>query len=156
MPKMKASNPIIPTTYNEQRSWDVAVLDEYRAHHGRLGGLSPLLEGSPIFLLTTKGQQSGKDYTVPLCYVEDDDRVVVLASRGGTDTHPLWYFNALADPKVTIEKYGETYRARATVIDEGPERDRLFRLLVAAIPQLGEYSKMTTRAIPIVAFTRSS
>jgi deazaflavin-dependent oxidoreductase (nitroreductase family) len=153
---MKPSNAIIPPTYNEQRGWDVAVMNEYRAHDGQLGGLSPQLEGSPIFILTTTGRKSGNEYSAPLCYVEDDDRVVVLASRGGTDSHPAWYYNILADPDVTIEKYGETYRARAEVIDDGAERDRLYALLVAAIPMLGEYSKMTSRTIPIVAFARTS
>ena len=58
----------------------------YRVSGGRLGGKFP--SGAPILLLTTIGRKSGKARTLPLLYLEDGERLVIVASKGGHDHHP--------------------------------------------------------------------
>jgi len=76
-----------------------------------------------------------------------------LASMGGADRHPPWYYNVAANPVCTVEWQGETFTARA-VIHSGVERDRLFAGVVRIMPVFGEYETRTDRVMPVVEFIR--
>jgi len=115
---------------------------------GRVRGLSRLL------LLTTTGARTGEPRVRPLNYSTDGDRVVVIASKGGSPTHPSRYLNLVARPEVTIELGTETYRARAYSAQE-PERTRLFDQQAALMPFFDGYRKrVLARGIPVVVFER--
>src|SRR5437870_4649907 len=73
----------------------------YRISGGRLGGRFP--NGAPVLLLTTIGRKSGQPQTAPLLYLKDEDRYVVVASKGGMADHPLWFKNLEANPQVDVE-----------------------------------------------------
>lgn len=53
-------------------SFNQAVIEEFRANAGRVGGP---FEGSELILLTTTGARSGKPHTVPLGFVREDDEL---------------------------------------------------------------------------------
>ena len=130
--------------------WNTKVIDEFRSNEGRVGGP---FEGSPLLLLTTAGRRSGEPRTNPVMYLADGDRLLVFASKGGAPTHPDWYHNLLADPRVTAEVGTESYPAHAVVL-EGEERDRLFAEQARRYPGFAEYQQNTTRIIPVVALVR--
>src|SRR5690349_16137944 len=94
------------------------VIAEYRANGGVVSGP---LGGRPLLLLTTTGAKSGRPFTTPLNYSQDGERLVLIASRGGTPRHPDWYHNLVANPEVTIELGVEKFQARASTAQE-PER----------------------------------
>ena len=128
-----------------------ALIAEFRTNGGRVtGGFA----NTPLLLLTTTGAKSGKSRTNPLAYVTDGDRLLIIASKGGAPSHPDWYYNLLANPIVTVELGREKFRARATAVTEGPERDRLYALMVARNPGFAEYEKNTSRKIPAVLLQR--
>jgi deazaflavin-dependent oxidoreductase (nitroreductase family) len=77
----------------------------------------------------------------------------VIASKGGAPTSPDWFHNLVANPEVTVEIPGETFRARARVA-EGEERDRLFRAQADRMPNFDEYATKTDRVIPVVVLER--
>src|SRR5881394_1893275 len=72
----------------------------YRATGGRVGHSAGAITN---LLLTTTGRKSGQARTVPLAYMEDAGRFVVVASNGGADRPPSWWVNLRHDPKATIE-----------------------------------------------------
>lgn len=127
------------------------LIAEFRANDGKTTG--PFAE-APLVLITTTGAKSGKERTTPLVHTTDGDRVVIIASKAGAPAHPHWYLNILANPEVTVELPGETFRARATAITEGPERDRLYRAQADLMPNFDEYEKLTDRLIPVVVLER--
>ena len=86
-------------------------------------------------------------------YLADGDRVLVFASKGGAPTHPDWYHNLVANPRVTVEVGIDSYPARATVL-EGEERDRLYAEQSRRYPGFAEYQRNTSRIIPVVALVR--
>ena len=136
---------------NRWKQQNVAVIAEFRANDGVVGGR---YAGRPMMLLTTTGAKSGVERVTPLNYSADGDRIVVIASRGGTPTHPDWYRNLVANPEVTVEVGTEKYRARARTAEE-PERTRLFDQQAALMPFFDEYRKqVTAREIPVVVFER--
>jgi len=120
----------------EGHLWDSTVV----------GGPGPL----PCLLLVTKGRRSGKKITVPLIYGETGDgRYVIIASRGGTPTHPDWYLNLVADPHVKLQVGTERFSAVAGTCDDA-ERDALWKRLAAIYPPYDAYQAMTERRIPVV------
>ncbi|MEV0036206.1 nitroreductase/quinone reductase family protein [Streptomyces sp. NPDC050804] len=71
----------------------------YEATGGREGGT---LEGRPVVILTSRGAKSGKVRKTPLIRIEQDGVYAVTASAAGAPTHPAWYWNVLADPRVRL------------------------------------------------------
>jgi deazaflavin-dependent oxidoreductase (nitroreductase family) len=131
--------------------FNTKVIDEFRANKGKVG--APF-ERAPMVLLTTTGAKSGASRTTPLVYLPDGDRIVIFASKGGAPTHPDWYHNLVAHPRVRIEVGDESFEADATVA-QGDERDRLFARQVSAMPGFADYQENTTRVIPVVLLNRA-
>jgi deazaflavin-dependent oxidoreductase (nitroreductase family) len=129
-----------------------AVIDEFRANDGKVGGY---FVGANMLLLHTIGAKSGQSRTNPVVYVPDGDRLVVIASKGGDDSNPDWYYNLLANPAVTVELGSEKFQARATAVTEEPERSRLYAKMVEHRSGFAEYEQKTTRKIPAVVLERA-
>jgi deazaflavin-dependent oxidoreductase (nitroreductase family) len=103
--------------------------------------------------LTTTGAKTGRTHTTPVVYLADDDRVFVFGSKGGAPTNPAWYHNLVANPTVTVELPGETFEARASIL-EGAERDRIWTAQKEAMPGFKDYESKTDRQIPVIALDR--
>ena len=109
---------------------------------------------NPLLLLTTKGARTGRERVTPLNFSRDGDRYIVMASKGGSPTHPDWYLNLMAHPTVTVEADGEQFTARAKV-SEGAERERLLKIHSTAMPFFGAYERrVKKREIPVIALER--
>jgi deazaflavin-dependent oxidoreductase (nitroreductase family) len=134
------------TIVNDRNS---RIIDEFRANDGRVGGP---FEGKTLLLLHTKGAKSQQERINPVAYVSDGERLVVIASKGGSPTNPDWYYNILANPLVTVEVGTEKFQARAAVAEE-PERTRLYDKMVAMMPGFADYRRKTTRVIPVIVLT---
>ena len=126
-----------------------AIIDEFRANEGRIGGR---FEGRTLLLLHTKGAKSKQERINPVAYVKDGERFVVIASKGGAPTNPDWYYNIVADPALTVEAGTEKFQVRATVAEE-PERTRLYHKMTEMMPGFGDYQQKTTRKIPVIVLT---
>jgi deazaflavin-dependent oxidoreductase (nitroreductase family) len=118
----------------------------YKASRGRIGGTA---YGAPVILIESVGRKSGKRRTHPLICGEDDERLVIVASKGGIDRHPAWYLNLKANPETTAWWKGEQRRVRARdATDE--ERERLWPMMVETYRPYESYQHRTDRRIPIV------
>jgi deazaflavin-dependent oxidoreductase (nitroreductase family) len=127
------------------------LVEEFRATGGQVGGD---FAGWPLVVITTTGAKSGQPRTIPLVHTRDGDRVVIIASKGGAPSHPDWFHNIKAHPEVTVELPGDTFRAKATIYTDGPERDRLYRAQADLMPNFDQYAAATDRVIPVVALER--
>jgi deazaflavin-dependent oxidoreductase (nitroreductase family) len=123
----------------------------YEKSGGRLGGR---MAGRDMLLLTTTGRRSGEQRTSPLAYFADGDDPVVVASNGGMPTHPAWFLNLRAQPRVRVRAGQEVFDADAHVADEA-ERARLWPGLVAYNPPWGKYAESAKREIPVVILSRA-
>lgn len=127
--------------------FNTAIIDEFRANHGRVGGM---FDGARLLLLTTVGARTGNPHTVPLGYLPDQDRILIIASAGGSPRHPAWYHNIVGTPEVTVEDGAFVYRATATPL-AGAERDDVFTRAVDQEPGWGDYQRRSGRTLPVVA-----
>lgn len=94
----------------------------------------------PALLLTTTGRRSGQPRTTPLLYVPDGDGYVVAGSNWGQPRHPAWAINLCANPRATATVDGRRTAVRASRA-AGPERERLWRLLVRTWPAYESYQQ---------------
>src|SRR5262245_65167013 len=67
----------------------------------------------PTLLLTTTGRKTGQPRDLPLIYGESDGSYVVVASKGGAPTHPVWFLNLEANPECELQVGARHLRARA-------------------------------------------
>ncbi len=127
--------------------WVADHVDRYERTGGRDGGE---FNGVPCVILTTTGRKSGKIRKTPLVRVPHGDGYLAVASMGGQPKHPVWYLNLVADPDVVVQDGADRRRYRARVV-EGPERDELWAVAVAAYGDYADYQKRCERRIPVVA-----
>jgi proline iminopeptidase len=103
-------------------------------------------------ILTTHGRKTGREVSTPLLYVEENEKLYLVASFGGNDAHPGWYRNLVANPEVKVERYhgARRYRARSLSPEEA---SKVWPKLLALYPTYADYQKKTTRVIPVVELT---
>jgi F420H(2)-dependent quinone reductase len=118
----------------------------YRRTNGRLGAK---LLWFPAALITTTGRKTGQQRTTPTLYLRDGDRVVLPASYGGRASHPGWYRNLQADPKVHIQIRGEHLDLIARDANDD-ERNLYWRKLIRIYPPYRGYRQAADRVIPLV------
>lgn len=123
----------------------------FRTTNGRVG---KRLVDNDMLLLTTRGRTTGKQHTVPLLYLRDDDNLIVFASWGGRDRHPEWYFNLLAEPSASVELPEAAWQVVARTA-EGAERTAWWRRAIEAYGGYAQYQAKTEREIPVVILERA-
>ncbi|CUU56684.1 deazaflavin-dependent oxidoreductase, nitroreductase family [Parafrankia irregularis] len=117
------------------------------------GAVGHSWNGVTCLVLWTTGRRTGQRRATPLIYTSDGDRFVVIASQGGAPAHPGWYHNLLAEPKVEVQVLADRFTATARTA-EGTEHERLWSLMAQRWPNYDEYTKRTTRRIPVVVLER--
>jgi deazaflavin-dependent oxidoreductase (nitroreductase family) len=130
------------------------TIDEFHAKKGRGVGSW----GDHVLLMTATGARSGDQITTPLVFGREGDQYVIVASKGGAPGHPTWLHNIRRHPEVEIEapsEHGtERFKARARVIEDRSERDRLFKEMTRIWPSYADYEKRTERLIPVIVLER--
>jgi len=124
----------------------------YRASGGWIGGRLP---GQRFLLLTTTGRRTGQPRTMPLLYVPEGERFVVVGSNGGDDRPPAWWLNLQAKPAARIQ----VDRAQHPVVARqarGAELDALWQRLEASYRYYADYRRRTSREIPVVILERAN
>jgi F420H(2)-dependent quinone reductase len=136
--------PYIPSP----AGWVRTQVEEYEASGGERG--NTLRDtGLPIIILTTKGNKTGAVRKTPLMRVEHDGEYALVASLGGAPTHPVWYYNLLADATaVSIQDGPEPFPVEVHEAT-GDERAEWWGRAVAAFPSYADYQAKTERTIPV-------
>ena len=145
---MSLTGTYVPST----QQW---VRDQVAAYEASNGTEATTLRQSsdPIVVITSVGAKSGNLLKNPVMRVERDGRYVAIASKGGSDDHPEWYFNFMAHPEVELQDGAEkrTYTARLLT---GAERAEWWDYAVATWATYDEYQQRTEREIPVFLLER--
>jgi deazaflavin-dependent oxidoreductase (nitroreductase family) len=100
--------------------------------------------------LHTIGRKTGlRRATLLTSPIYGEDRVVLVASKGGYSDDPIWYKNLAANPEVeiTVGERTRKMRARTATPDE---KATLWPELVKVYKGYDSYQRNTTRDIPVV------
>ena len=129
------------------------IMREFRENSGKVGGP---FENATIVLLHTTGARTGLERVTPLVAQPlEGGRYAIFASQGGAPTHPAWFHNLRANPRVTYEVGTRTVQATAR-ITTGEERERIWSKQKRDRPNFAEYEKKTTRQIPVIVLEPES
>jgi deazaflavin-dependent oxidoreductase (nitroreductase family) len=131
--------------------WVSDQVDLYESSGGTEG---TTMRDKPVVILTTRGAKSGKIRKTPLMRVEHDGVYAVVASQGGAPTHPTWYFNLVADPRVELRDATEHWDGVAREVT-GEEKAQWWARAVAAWPDYASYQDKTDREIPVFVIERA-
>ena len=105
--------------------------------------------GLPVIIVTNRGNKTGAIRKTPLMRVKDGSNYVLVGSRGGAPTNPVWVYNLRADGDVEIRDETEVYTMQVREVEDAEERARLWEVAVGAFPPYEEYQCRTTRKIPV-------
>ena len=100
-------------------------------------------------LIKCAGRKSGKVYVGPLIYGNVGGEIVIVASKGGADSHPEWYLNVLESNTIGVQiatqAFEATWRQPA-----GEERHQVWAYMSHLYPPYLLYQQSTSRQIPLV------
>src|ERR1700710_1899505 len=109
------------------------------------------VSGMPVLELTTIGRKSGQPRSVMLTApLIEGDTIVVVASRGGDDTHPAWFLNLRDNPDVQVALVGQPQLPMRAHVATADERARMWPIITAKHKNYAGYQKKTEREIPLV------
>lgn len=103
-------------------------------------------------LLETVGAKSGERRISPLIYGDIGGEVVIVASKGGADVSPGWYYNVKMMDHVAIQIATQAYSC-AWREPSGEERRKIWAFMEEVYPPYRDYQAATPREIPIIVFT---
>jgi deazaflavin-dependent oxidoreductase (nitroreductase family) len=131
--------------------FNAGIIEEFRANDGRVGGT---LADTPILLLHHLGARSRTERVTPLAYTRrGDDAFLIVASNGGSPTHPGWYHNLKANPRTEVEVGTQRFPVTASEV-EGTARVALWPKLIEIAPSIGAFQAQTKRQIPLLVLRR--
>jgi deazaflavin-dependent oxidoreductase (nitroreductase family) len=105
----------------------------------------------PVVELTTTGRKSGQKRSVMLTSpLQEGDAIVVVASRGGDDTHPAWFLNLRDNPDVEVSLKGKPKQPMRARVATPEERARMWPQVTSMYKGYAGYQTKTTREIPLV------
>jgi deazaflavin-dependent oxidoreductase (nitroreductase family) len=115
------------------------------------GGRFPKkVAGMQAVELITIGRKTGqRRATLLTSPIYGEDRVVLVASKGGHSDNPIWYKNLVANPEVEIKVGDRTRKMRARTATPD-EKATLWPELVKVYKGYDGYQRNTTRDIPVV------
>ena len=126
-------------------SWVRKQVELYESSGGTEG---TTIVDRPVVVVTSLGAKSGKLRKNPLMRVEHEGCYAAVASMGGQPTHPVWYYNLLAEPLVELQDGPHKQDMRARLL-EGEEKAQWWERAVAAYPEYEAYQAKTDREIPV-------
>ncbi len=118
----------------------------FKKTKGRLWKTFP--GGAAINVVGMKGAKSGKWREVALIHVPYQDGVLLVASQGGMDKNPVWYYNIAANPDITVTYGGKTRELHARQLSD-EEKAEVWPHLLKYYPDFDEYQARTDRNIPV-------
>jgi deazaflavin-dependent oxidoreductase (nitroreductase family) len=131
------------------------LLNMQVARYRKVEGAEPAkFMGFPILLLTTVGAKTGAEHTHVLGgFPDGEDAWLVIASKGGSATHPHWFHNLAKSPdKVWIQVGNRKLRVNVESL-QGAQREAAYGRVVAVAKNYGDDLKKTDREIPVLRLT---
>jgi deazaflavin-dependent oxidoreductase (nitroreductase family) len=113
-----------------------------------MGKMFNTLSGDEVCFVTMTGAKSGRSITTPLMYVPHNNGILLVASRGGSPNHPVWYHNIAKNPDLNVRYRGKEMQLRARLATAA-EKPELWPVCDSHYAPFAEYRARTDRDIPM-------
>jgi deazaflavin-dependent oxidoreductase (nitroreductase family) len=130
--------------------WILKAMSRTHIFLNRLTGgrMFNTLSGDEVCFVSMTGAKSGRTVTIPLMYVPWQDGILLVASRGGSPRHPVWYHNIAKHPDITVRHRGRSMKLRARLAS-AEEKPALWPVCDQHYAPFADYRARTDRDIPI-------
>lgn len=119
-------------------------------------GRFSLMFGKSVGILHTIGAKTGAKRQTSLLYIQDNQRIILIESNFGSQTHPAWYRNLSKNPEVKFTYQGKVEAFIARTAAES-ERETLWVKCLANYAGFTAYQeRVESRQIPLVVLDPSS
>ena len=125
------------------------VADQVELYESSGGTEGTTRHGLPVVVVTNEGCKTGAIRKTPLMRAADGNNYILVASRGGAHSHPVWYYNLKANPNVEVQDGTAEYKMRARENNDPVERQSLWRIALKAYTPYQDYQEKTSRQIPV-------
>jgi deazaflavin-dependent oxidoreductase (nitroreductase family) len=134
--------------------WTKEHLGQYLSSGGARGHILDLrsVGGHAVTthcLIKVLGRNSGEVYVRPLIYGNFGGEIVIVASKGGADTHPQWYLNIRHSQTIGVQVATQAFEATWRE-PEAEERHQVWAYMTHLFPPYLGYQASTERHIPVV------
>lgn len=127
-----------------------AVVSEFRDNGGKVAQFGDL----PVVILHTIGALSGTVREVPLIVIYEGEKMLLFGTAAGASTHPDWYHNLRAHPRIEIELGEERFTADVLELPEDEAQKRV-EFQAGSVPQFAAYVESAApRTIPVFSIVR--
>ena len=106
------------------------------------------IKNCDICVVHMKGAKTGKKRVVPLMHIPYQKGVILVASLGGADVHPTWYWNLKRNPDIEVFVGSERLTLKAEQVKDQMKSD-LWPLICSCYPDFENYQQSTQRNIPV-------
>jgi len=120
------------------------------------GRLKFLNFGFPCLLLHTTGAKSGIERKTVLTYLKENNEYYLIASNGGSDNHPSWFYNLKKYPNVKIIIDGEKINVLAEEITDQDKKEYWIKINSLFNGRYDKYQNSTDREIPVFRLIKSN
>ncbi len=114
---------------------------------------------APVGILTSKGRKSGQWREACLVYGEIENKVLLIASKAGCSTHPLWYLNLKAHPECKMQLRNRVVEMRAREA-EGEEKAALWEKMTTVYKGFNTYRERagmaSGRDVPLMVLEKQA
>ena len=147
--KNKKKRPAAPIFYPRDK-FIMRLITGLQARVFKLskGLLWKTIKGRNICVINMKGAKSGKIRAIPLMHVPYGNGLVLVASLGGADVHPSWYWNLKTNPQIEAFVDSDKLNLIAMQVDDNKKAE-LWPLVCSYYPDYENYQKRTKRNIPV-------
>ncbi len=113
-------------------------------------------QNANVLLLTTVGARSGQQRQSMVVYFDEPDgSMLIVASAGGTATHPAWFFNLAKNPDQVWDQIGHRRLKFVPSTLNGSPRAAAWQRITTQSPVFKGYETKTDRELPIIRLTPS-
>ncbi|MEC7820768.1 MAG: nitroreductase/quinone reductase family protein [Actinomycetota bacterium] len=110
--------------------------------------------GFPCLLLYTTGAKSGLERRTVLTYFIENNEYYLIASNGGSDKHPSWFYNLKKCPTVKIVVDGKKYSVLAEEISSQDKKEYWKKINKFFSGRYDKYQNSTDREIPVFRLSK--
>lgn len=113
-------------------------------------------QNANVLSLSTVGAKSGQARQTTVAYFPEPNRsesLLIVASGGGTATHPAWFFNLAKNPDNVWVRVGDRRFKVTPSTLSGAERDAAWQRIKTQSSTFASYETKTDRELPIIRLT---
>ena len=112
--------------------------------------------GLPCLIIHTKGAKSGIERRTVLSYYEENEALYIVASNGGSDRNPSWYFNLKKNPKIIVKIRSEKVDMVAEELTDQNKVNYWKKINISFNGIYDKYQKNTERSIPVFKLIKNN